>query len=108
MKNNPVICIYKGVQVRKYNKATIMMGEVQFKKLIDEVDRTGMSIPKVLAHSSTPCNHCKDMMVTVFDKNGSIQKVKRGILSLHIPEGNGMNIIEKANAESIKSCTPNP
>lgn len=106
MKNNPVICTYKGVQVRKYNKVNLMMGEVQFKKLIDEVDRSGLSIPKVLAHSSTPCNHCKDIMVSILDKDGNIQHIKRGILSLHLPEGNGSNIIQKANAKSTLSGCP--
>jgi len=105
MENNPVIQIYKGITIRKYNKVNLMMGEVQFKKLIDEVDRTGFSIPKILSYSSKPCDRCKDMMVVAYDKEGNEMLIKRGILSMHVPEGNGVDIITKAKNRNAKSDT---
>lgn len=101
-KKNPIVGTYKGVTVRKCNPIVLKLGEAVFKSLIDEVERTGLSIPKILAYSSRPCDRCKDVMVVAYNKDGNEQKIKRGILSKHIPQNNGINIIQTANAKSAK------
>lgn len=94
MKNNPVLYEYKGIEIRKYNRVELTFGEVSFKKIIDEVDETGLSIHKVLAYSGQPCDRCKGTSIMVYDKEGNEKKVKRGIL--HVPESNGISILQKA------------
>lgn len=96
-KQNPVIEIYKGVNIRKVNEVCLSLNPTYFKKIIDEVDRTGLSIPKVLAYSGKPCDKCKDTSIAVYDKDGNVTHVKKGIL--HVPDSNGVNIIEKAKCK---------
>jgi hypothetical protein len=88
--------IYKGVKVRRCNRIVLKVGESIFKKLIDEVENTGLSIPKILAYSSQPCERCKNISVTIFNDNGLEIKITRGILSKRIPDSNGVNIIENS------------
>lgn len=100
MAENPVLYVYKGVNIRRYNKVQLTFGEVQFKKIIDEADGSDLSIHKVLAYSGKPCDRCRDTSVFVYDKEGNEKKVKRGIL--HVPEGNGIGIIQKAKNKECK------
>jgi len=93
-KNNPVIEEYKGVKIRRFNSVEFKFGIVQYKKILDEVESTGLSIHKLIAHSSQPCDKCKGSDVVFYDKNDNLCKVKRGILS--IPESNGISIIQNA------------
>ncbi len=97
MSGNPVLYQHKKVNVRRCNKVVLLFGEVAFKKMIDEVDKTGLSIHKILAYSGKPCERCKGTEVVIFDKNDNEVKIKKGLL--HIPENNGTNIIQKANAK---------
>lgn len=92
--DNPVLYQYKGVNIRKLNRVTLKLSEHHFKKIIDEVDNTGLSIHKVLAYSGKPCEKCMGTEVTAYDKNDNEIKVKKGLL--HIPENNGINIIENS------------
>ena|SRR5690349_24622935 len=93
-KPNPVIEIYKGVNIRAINEVCLSLNPTYFKKIIDVVDETGLSIPKVIAYSGKPCEKCKDTSVIVYDNEGNPKYVKRGIL--HIPDSNGIDIITKA------------
>jgi len=70
-----------------------------FKILILESERTGLPISKILAFSSKPCERCSTVDVIAFNKDGDEVKIKRGILSRHMPEGNGTSIIQQANAK---------
>ena len=95
MSNNNDYCFletYKGIKVRKVNRVTLKFGVVDFKKIIDEVSKSEeLSILKVLAYSSMPCDKCKNTNVEFYDKKDNVVKIKRGILS--IPCSNGVNII---------------
>jgi len=93
-KPNPVIEVYKGVNIRAINEVRLSLNPSYFKKIIDEVDKTGLSIHKVIAYSGKPCDRCKNTDVTVYDSDGNPKYVRRGIL--HIPDSNGVDIITKA------------
>lgn len=93
-KMNPVIEVYKGVNVRTTNVVKLVLSPVHFKKILDESDSTGLSIPKLLAYSGKPCDKCKDTCYTVYGDDGEPIRIKKGIL--HIPESNGISIIKKA------------
>lgn len=94
-ENNPIVETYNGVHIRKNNVFQLRMGAVMFKTLILESERTGLPISKILAYSSKPCEQCSHIDVVVFRKGKEIN-IKRGILSRHIPEGNGTSIIKQA------------
>jgi|ERR1700733_2408255 len=96
---NPIIEVYKGIPIRENNAFKMRLGAVMFKTLILESERTGLPISKILIHSSKPCDHCCGVDVVVFRKGKEI-KVKRGILSRHIPEGSGTSIIKQRNAKA--------
>jgi hypothetical protein len=103
MKNNPILYTYKGIVIRKYNRVELTFGEASFKKIIDEVDTTGLSIQKVLAYSGQPCEVCKGTTVSVQCKEGKqkvMREVRKGIL--HIPESNGTNLLLKAKERCKK------
>jgi hypothetical protein len=100
MANNPVVEVYKGIEIRQNNIFHLRMGAVLFKTLILESERTGLPISKILSISSKPCERCCSIDVIVFNKEGEEVKIKRGILSRHIPEGNGTSIIKQANAKA--------
>ncbi len=93
-KDNPVIEIYKGIEIRRTNTIRLRFGVVQYKKILDEVEETGLSIHKVIAYSGKPCDKCKGVDVVYYDSCDNIHKIKRGILA--IPEGNGINVIQQA------------
>ena len=93
-KNSPVVEVYKGVNIRKCNIVRLRLGVVAYKKILDIVESSGLSIQKVIAYSGKPCERCKDVDVIVFNKAGEEKKIKRGIVP--IPQQNsGGNIIEK-------------
>jgi len=100
-KINPVVETYRGIAIRENNRFVLRMGAVLFKTLILESERTGMPISKILAISSKPCERCLMTDVIAFNKEGDEVKIKRGILSRHIPEGNGTSIIQQANAKKL-------
>lgn len=94
-KPNPVIETYKGIQIRENNRYVFRMGPVLFKLLILESERTGLPISKILAYSSKPCERCTSIEVIAYNKEDEAVKIKRGILSNHIPESNGTSIIKQ-------------
>jgi hypothetical protein len=89
-----IIETYKGVNIRTINRVVLRLDPIRFKKIIDEVDKTGLSIQKLLAYSGKPCEKCKDVCVVIYGKEGELIHIKRGIL--HVPESNGCDIITKA------------
>lgn len=98
-KSNPVVEVYKGINIRQCNQFQIRLSAVVFKTLILESERTGLPISKILAYSSKPCERCSLTDIVAFNKDGEEVKIKRGILSRHIPEGNGTSIIKQAHAK---------
>lgn len=100
--SNPVIETYKGVNVRRCNRVVLKFGIASYKKLLDEIEDTGLSVMKLLAHSSRPCEKCELHPVIVYDADGNAIKVKRGILSNHIPENNGINITANAKSNRMR------
>jgi hypothetical protein len=97
--NNPVVEVYNGVVIRKYNPYQLRFTSAMYKILILESERTGLPISKILTISSRPCERCSVTDVVTFNKEGEQVKIKRGILSRHSPEGNGTSIIKQANAK---------
>lgn len=93
--NNPVVEVYQGIPIRRSNVIQLRVGSVLFKTLILESERTDLPISKILAFSSKPCERCLCVDVVAFNKEGEEVKIKRGILSRHIPEGNGISIIKQ-------------
>lgn len=90
---NCVIEVYKGINIRQVNEVKLHLSPHHFKKIIDVVESTGLSIPKVIAYSGQPCEKCRNTCVMILDKEGNSKPVKRGILP--IPGGSGLNIIQK-------------
>jgi len=99
MANNRIVEVYKGVVIRQSNLYKFRMSAPLYKMLILESERTGLPISKILAYSSKPCERCSMTDIVAFNKEGDEVKIKRGILSRHIPEGNGTSIIKQAHAK---------
>lgn len=99
MANNPIVEVYKGVAIRQCNTYRFRMSAAVYKMLVLESERTGLPISKILAYSSKPCERCSTVDVIAFNKDGDEVKIKRGIMSRHIPEGNGTSIIKQAHAK---------
>lgn len=99
---NKILGTHLGVPYRHCNRVVLKFGIVAFKKLIDEVEKTGLSLQKVIAYSGKPCERCKDVEVTIIDKNDNLVKIKRGILP--IPENNGINIISQMKNKKNKNA----
>jgi hypothetical protein len=102
-EKNPVIEVYKGVNIRKCNRYVLKLGPAMFKRLIIESEETGFPISKILAYSSTPCEKCDRIDVIAFNKDGEAVKIKRGILSQHIPMGTGTSIIQQSTENRIRN-----
>lgn len=92
---NPIVEICNGITIRRSNRIQIRVGSVLFKTLILESERTGLSMSKILIYSSTPCERCSPIEVIAYNKDDEAVKIKRGILSRHIPQGSGMSIIKQ-------------
>jgi hypothetical protein len=100
---NPVLEIYRGVNVRRWNDVKFKVTAEAFKELLDLSESTGLSVKKIIAYSGQPCDRCKGMDVVVFTDAGTY-RIKRGILK--VPhQTSGHNIIQTNHA---KGCTINP
>lgn len=95
---NPILEVYNGIPIRKTNTYLLRLDAVTWKNLILESERTGLPIRKILGYSSKPCDQCIHTDVVVYTKGKEI-RIKRGIFSRHIPEGNGSSIIKQRNAK---------
>lgn len=98
-KQDDVTEIYKGVNIRKSNVVRIRIGARKFKELIDEVEKTKLSMPKIIWYSGKPCNHCKGISVIVFNNEDEEVSVRRGILSDYTLMNSGTNIIKQNNTD---------
>lgn len=92
-KGNRLIEEFKGVKIRECNRVVLKLGAVEFKRILEEVDATGLSIHKILAYSTQPCQKCNDIHITAFDDNDNKIIIKKSLLS--VPSSNGINIIKQ-------------
>lgn len=83
---NPVVEVYRGIEIRKYPQIKFRVDVITFKEIIDAHLDTGMSTRSILGHSSKPCESCKNVFVTTFNSKDDEVKIKRGILSKRIPK----------------------
>lgn len=95
---NPVIEVYHGVKIRKSNRVVMKFGVAEFKRLLDEVASSQLSIHKVLAYSGKPCSKCQSTPVIATNAMGDQVEIKRGILS--VPEPNGVNMLQLLKVKS--------
>lgn len=79
--SNPLVEIYKGREVRKYNQIGIRVNSRTFKKIIDLFSDHNLSAKTILEASGRPCDKCKDIHVVVFNSDGAEIKIPRGILT---------------------------
>lgn len=77
---NPVIEIYKDRKIYTYNQIVLRVSPEALKKIIDGVEETGLSIVQLLAHSSKPCDCCRNKPVNTLDSNSNPVQVNRGLL----------------------------
>jgi len=99
---NPVVEVYNGVKIRKYNTCHLKFGAAFFKFLVLESERTGMPISKILMISSQPCEVCTKISVTAFNSKDEEVQIKRGLLSRPHIENNGRSIMAQAKEKSKK------
>lgn len=100
--SNPVVEIYKGIDIRKSNVYPLRLPDFLLKELIDESERTGLPISKILVLSSRPCHCCKNLTIPTENKNGEMIEIKRGILYRNHIQNSGTSILEQ-NIRNAKS-----
>ena len=83
---NPVVEIYRGIEIVKYTTVKFRVNVSVMKEIIDARLDTEMSDRQILGYSSCPCEHCKGSVVAVTTKSKKQVEVKRGILSKFIPK----------------------
>lgn len=82
---NPVLKTVHGVDVKKYNYVNIMFSANAFEDLLEQAFQTNLSVPKLIAIKSQPCQQCQcDNVTLVIAKDGRVTK-----------QSNGENIISK-------------
>ena len=82
--DNPVLSVIHGIEVRRYNYVSMMFTAQRYEELIDEADKTGLSIAKLIAIKSQPCKVCHcDNVTLVIKKDGksNIQNTSENIIS---------------------------
>lgn len=76
---NPVLKEIEGIEVRRSNYLTITFNEHAYEELIKEAKATGLSMAKLVALKSQPCQQCGCNNVTVtIIKDGRINKQNTG------------------------------
>ena len=94
-KQEEIVEIYKGVAIRKSNQVKFRLNAWKFRELIDLVEQTDFSIPKIISISNQPCEPCKGGYIIVSGKDGKEVKIKRGLLSDYTLMNSGTNIIQQ-------------
>lgn len=83
---NPVIEIYKGHKIRKFHRIDMRLDITSVKQLIDIMESTGLSPRIIFGLSSKPCDCCRNIKVTTYNKDGDLVEIDRGLLSKRIPK----------------------
>lgn len=97
MKNsNPVIQIYKGIEIRKSQVVGIRFSDIQMIAFIDEAQRTGLSVAEVVRVAGRPCSYCKGMEVVTQNSSGDFVHVKKNVLhNYHKNQSSGATIFNQ-------------
>lgn len=101
-KNNPIVEIYKGVEIKKSNYVLLRFTSTMYKYLVLESERTSLPITQILTVSSKPCEACSKIDVIAYNKDDEEVSIKRGILSRHNLQCSGRPIIQQANEKINK------
>lgn len=70
-RSNPVLKTVHGVDVRRYNYVSIQFSEEDYIELIKMAKETGLSIPKIIAFRSQPCQQCGCDSITISIKKNA-------------------------------------
>jgi hypothetical protein len=79
-KKNPLVEIYKGVSIYKYNELHIRVDSETKKMLIDQSEITGLSVREILGYSSKHCDNCKGVNVIAYNSKEKKVGIPRAIL----------------------------
>lgn len=92
--NNPLVEIFEGIEIRRYNRIEFKVDAKTFKEILT-LQLSGLSVRKILGYSSKPCIKCESIDVITYNREGDEVKIKRGLLSKRIPTTHcGKNKIE--------------
>lgn len=95
-----LIEVYKGVNIYQSNTIQIRVSPYKMKELIDEVEKTGLSISKIVSIGSTPCENCKGIDVVYYKNRIDKISIKRSILCGNSTQENGITILN--NKKGLK------
>jgi|GEM_PF-4227214 hypothetical protein len=84
--NNPVVEIFQGIEIRRFNRIAFKVDAKTMKEILLAQFKSGLSVRKILGHSSKPCNRCEGTEIIAYNREGDEVKIPRGILSKRIPE----------------------
>ena len=95
--SNPIIEMFCGIPIRRYNHIGIKLDPITYKELLRAEIETGLSQRQILGYSSRPCKLCEGAFVRVLNSNSMEVKIIRGLLSKRIPDGSGSGKKHKFN-----------
>lgn len=96
-----ILEVYKGIVIRKSNVVGFRFSAHKYKELIDEAFSTGLSLPKIIALSSRPCEKCKGVKVVSYNDESEKIEVRRGIIADYTIMNNGMNIFKQNDVDGL-------
>ena len=73
--------IYREHTIPSHPVIFLRVSRSVMKRIIDAKIDTGLSVREVLEYSGKPCECCKDINVTVYNKQNNSVQIKRGILN---------------------------
>lgn len=77
--SNPVLRVVNGIEIRKNNYLTITLNELAYQALVEESQTTNLSMAKLVAIKSQPCQECGCSNVTItVKKDGRSNKQNTG------------------------------
>jgi hypothetical protein len=77
--SNPVVEIYRGRKIRKYNTIIFRVSQFEFKRFIDAKQDLDLDARTFLEYVGSPCEACKNLDVFVY-KDNKPEKIRRGFL----------------------------
>lgn len=72
--NNPIIEVYRGVNIRKYNLLVLRVSQFEIKKFIDLRKDKRISAREVIEETCTACTPSSSPYGLFIKKNGSCKK----------------------------------
>jgi hypothetical protein len=77
--HNPVVEVYRGQKIRKYNTIILRVSQFELKRFIDAKQDLDLEVREFLEYTGSPCESCKCLEVYIH-KDGTTQKIQRGFL----------------------------